>query len=128
MGAKAAKPVTEEYIDGQELQDASMAPLTGTEKSLLSRSGKSCVWSDAGEYSYRLRQLYIINHAVTVLARETWKESGMIEYNIVHQKVLNVLDAEEQPLVDHPWALVSEDPTFTSIELSYNRFKEMKSG
>ena len=109
-----------------DLQNASIAPITPAETALWARAGKACCWKDAGEYSWRLRQLEIINHAIKILAQETWKDPLILNFKTLHQDVMNYKDVDGNDAEFHEWSLISDDVTFKPMELSQNRFKEFE--
>lgn len=115
-----------EDTDIQQLQDASVAPITEEEAGLYTKTGKACCWTDSGEYAFRLRQLEIMNYAVKTLAEETWKDAEMINFQALHRQILTYKDVDGNEKDLHDWSLLSEDVTFKPIELPANRFKEFE--
>lgn len=130
MGLFGSTPETPAVTDGlsaAELQAASIAPISQDESALYTRTGKRCCWADSGEYAFRLRQLEIINHAVKVLAEETWKDAEIItSFQEIHRNVLTYHDIDGNEAENHEWSIISEDPTFKPMELRVNRFKEFE--
>jgi hypothetical protein len=111
----------------QQLQAASVAPLTTDEKALYTRTGKRCCWADSGEYAFRLRQLTIINHAIKRMSEELWKDAELISnFQRLHRSIITYTDVEGNPIPNHEWTLLAEDPTFKPMELPMNRFKEFE--
>jgi len=114
-------------MNSQELQQASIAPITTDEAALYTRTGKACCWADSGEYAFRLRQLEIINHAIKTLAEETWKDPEMISsFQALHREVITYKDVDGNEADNHDWSIVAEDLTFKPMELRVNRFKEFE--
>src|SRR6476659_3969204 len=112
-----------EPMDTQDIKDASVAPITQDENALYTKTGKACCWADSAEYSFRLRQMEIINHAIKVLAEETWKDPDMISsFQSLLQDVITYKDIDGNEADNHDWSIVAEDITFKPMELRVNRF------
>lgn len=100
--------------------------ITQQEQSLYTKSGKQCCWQDAEEYAFRLRQLEIINHAISVLSAETWKDPKMINFKQLQESAMTYIDVNGRPADNHDWSLLAEDSSLSSIELEKNRFKQFE--
>lgn len=127
MGIFSSTPEdTTDMVSAQQLQEASMAPLTKSEAELYTKSGKMCCWTDSAEYAFRLRQLEIINYAISVLSQETWKDPEMINFQQLLRDTMSYKDVDGNEADFHDWSLLAEDTTFKPIELKENRFKEFQ--
>ena len=110
------------FFSKEEVLDEVLnAPITEKEAALYTPAGKSCCWQDAEEYAFRLRQLQLINHAINILARETWKSADLINFAQVHSEILTFPDGNA---LLYSWSILANDPLFKPMELPYNRFKE----
>jgi len=73
----------------------------------------SCSWEDATEYSVRLRQLEIINHAILELSSRLWatKDYTTEDWSELIDATMTYTNAFGQPdPQNHPWTLLTSDP------------------
>ena len=115
-------------MNTEELQAASLAPITEAESTLYTPSGKACCWKDSEEFAFRLRQLALINHAISVLLRETWKDADAVtSFQSIHRDTMTFKNIQGNEEPGYEWTILSDDNTFTpEMEMDINRFKEFE--
>jgi hypothetical protein len=131
--------VNSTQIGGESTNAAQTKDIQPAEKKIYEPAGKACCWKSASDYSIRLRQLEIINHAIKVLAKETWMDAILIDFKTVHKKAMMYTDIDEKvpPLYINPmdpttsldlhsWDMLANDELFNCMELAHNRFYEFQ--
>jgi hypothetical protein len=93
------------------VQSASTTPLGDTDQKILNATGKKCCWDDANDYTRRICQLQLIDHAIDTLLSETWKSPTVIDFASVQKKVMTYKDVNGHPdeSDEHDWSILSDD-------------------
>jgi len=103
--------VVDQFDDSGVIEEVDN-PETAREAKLFEISQKQCVWQDANEYSFRLRQTELLNFTIRVLARELCKDTENIDFEELHAKSMNYHNAFKREDGVHNWDILAKDPLF----------------
>jgi hypothetical protein len=98
-------------------------PESAAEANLYTISDAKCAWSDANEYSFRLRQVELINHLIRALATEMYKEEDLINFDTVHKISMEYKNAFGRADEAHAFSILSDDPLFIPQDREETFFK-----
>jgi hypothetical protein len=113
-----------DIVDEQgQIQDR---PESAEEAKLYENANYACTWSDANEYSFRLRQVELINFLIRYLSSELFKNADNIQYNIVHEKSMIYKNAFDEEDLVHNYEILSQDPLFIPQDKKITFFEEYK--
>jgi hypothetical protein len=125
--AAAPPPVPEATFLGadttNEEGEVQENPESAAEANLYTLSNAKCAWSDANEYSFRLRQVELINHLIRSLATELYKEEDLINFDTVHKMSMEYKNAFGRSDEAHSWSILAEDPLFIPQDREETFFK-----
>ena len=105
-------------------QVKSKSPKTAAEALLFTKSGVECMWNDTNEYSFRLRQIELLNYAVRIIAADIWREAEQIKFDVVHKDSMSYKSAFNVSDASHSWNILSEDPLFMDPSTQTTFFKD----
>lgn len=113
-----------DIVDEQgQIQDR---PESAEEANLYENAKYQCTWSDANEYSFRLRQVELINFLIRYLSSELFKGEDEINFEIVHEKSMVYENAFGDGDKVHNYEILSDDPLFIPQDKKITFFEEYK--
>jgi hypothetical protein len=115
-------PVIPELKEGEEGKSVVDVDVKNPENALESKLYESskfiCQWQDASEYSFRLRQVELLNFAIRVIARKLSQATEPEEYKELHGESMVYMNAFNRKDEDgeHKWEILSKDPLFVPAD------------
>ncbi len=91
---------------------------------LYEPSGASCTFLDKQEFTFRLRQLALVDKMIIVLAKELSKPSPIDFKRIVKEVTSQTVDSTEGTM--ETYTILSNDKTFKASWELYNKFEEFR--
>jgi len=119
MGGTTSEPIPIETPEELTPQ----LPVNAAEAGLFNTTLAECTWKDANEYSFRLRQIELLNFSIKTISKDISKPADQLDFQKLHAESIAYKNAFGKEDEVHPWDILALDPLFIPADKEITFFK-----